>query len=697
MKKNLILLCILSFAAIAFLLHQHVFYKDRIYSASKRQFELLTVKSAKEIDSIVQQTMEAADSIAADLTTGKIAKNNLQETAKKILKKCPQLDGITFAFTPSDEQGKELYAPYWSKKYAEKKDSYTLEFNKVEDVYDYTTPEHEWYFKPISEKKNSWTEPYWAEAANSYLISYSALFYNKKSNNGKDEPAGVVTVDLSLKHIKKIIEAQQLGRNGFGGLTTGSGKYLYHPEQEYVVDGKSLQDIAQEKNDKDRLKVAEMAKLGQSGIIDHISTTTGEESWLMVQPVPSSGWSIQNTFMKNDIEINTNTLRHQAILLVISLAIFLVSFIFFVLLFVFPFKGNIWTSVVLFSLIMATGIGFVWRYALMYTEYEPSGYTVLSDKATLDSVVNRLMRIHQGHLQKSSISFIPTGLYIESLDFSSPKKLSVSGYVWQKYPEGFPDELKKFQIVPLMKLKTEHISTRKQQGTELIRTRFEADIPVHISYSKYPLEVEEICIQLLPVDSSNITFVPDFDSNMIDASIRFPGLIKNITLSGWELTHTFFDLENKKVSSNLGVTEDYDQEKLPALSYRIGIKRSFINAFISNLTPLIVVTIILFFVLIFPANVDLDKILGISTSLFFVVVFSHIGIRRTFAADELFYLEYFFFVLYGCIVTTPGRAFLVKYGYQGKLITYQDGIILKAAYWPTLLTVLFIITAWTFY
>ena len=283
----------------------------------------------------------------------------------------------------------------------------------------------------MSEKKNVWTEPYWGQATQAHLISYSALFYGRSSSNGEKEPAGVVTVDLSLKHIKQIIESQPLGRNGFGGLTTGSGKYLYHPEQEYVVSGKSLQDIAQEKHDEDRLKVAEMAKLGQGGIIDHLSTTTGEESWLMVEPVPSSGWSLQNTFIKNDIAINTDTLRHRAILIVLSLTVFLTSLIFLVLLCGFPFRGKTWASVVLFSLIMIAGIGSIWKYALMYEEYKQDGYTVITDKEKLDNVVSRLKRIQQQRSSNkdSSIFFIPTGIYIESIEFSSPNKLSASGYV----------------------------------------------------------------------------------------------------------------------------------------------------------------------------------------------------------------------------------------------------------------------------
>ena len=37
--------------------------------------------------------------------------------------------------------------------------------------------------------------------------------------------------------------------------------------------------------------------------------------------------------------------------------------------------------------------------------------------------------------------YIPTGLYIESLQFKGPYGVQVSGYVWQRYANDLPKDL----------------------------------------------------------------------------------------------------------------------------------------------------------------------------------------------------------------------------------------------------------------
>jgi hypothetical protein len=194
------------------------------------------------------------------------------------------------------------------------------------------------------------------------------------------------------------------------------------------------------------------------------------------------------------------------------------------------------------------------------------------------------------------------------------------------------------------------------------------------------------------MNSKRVIFVPDFDSENSGASVRFFGLDPKIVLPGWELTHSFFSMEDQKASSNFGLVTDFDYGTLPVLTLRLGLKRNFIDAFISNLTPLIVVAIILFFIILLPSDVETSKIIGFCTSIFFVVVFSHLSIRKNIAIGELFYLEYFFLVMYGAIIIIPVKKLLTDYR-----IINSKNIIFKTAYWPVLLSLLFIITVLNFY
>ncbi|WYD80188.1 MAG: hypothetical protein V8K32_12835 [Candidatus Electrothrix gigas] len=644
---------------------------------------------AKDIDKIAKNIVDTTNLIADGLTDGTInlTDQDIVAALKAAVENNTHLFGITAAFKPfTYNQQKKLYAPY----YKRDNDKYQLVY--IEDRYDYTTPEHEWFYKSVNENKRNWTNPFWGGASETYLISYSVPFYRSNDSEVEKEPIGTVTALISIKELKKTFESYLIGKNGFAAVTTGKGIYLYHPLRDYIISGKTLKDIASEQNDADRLLVAEKARTGQRIVMDHVSTTTKEESWLIVEPVPSVGWSVQNTFIKDYLSVNKNILRQQVISIIISCVVLFTSSLCFIQTLGSFSNLKLWILVTLGSLGIFLGIGMIWNAALKYTGNKNHSYEKLIDNEEVDRYIKNRTRLH---LKRSygTPFFVKTGCYIESINFKKTNLLSLSGYIWQKYPNDFLDSVKNFQFSPLNHIKISKISKRKLNNFEIIRSFFEIDVPVHISYSKYPLEFEEICIQILPANSKHLIFVPDFDSERTGVSVRFFGLDKKIVVPGWELTHSFFTMEKQEANSNFGLIRDFDYGKLPVLSLRIGMKRNSIDAFISNLTPLIVVAIILFLILLLPSDIiDTNKILGMCTSLFFVVVFSHLAIRGSIAIGELFYLEYFFLVMYIAIIIIPVRMLLVDYG-----IIKSYNMIFRTAYWPVLMSLLFIITALEFY
>jgi hypothetical protein len=76
-RKLLLLICLASFSAGVFLFYDYFSYKDRVYRESKEEFQAITVKTAQELDSLAQQVMESAKSVAASLTDGSKTKKNI--------------------------------------------------------------------------------------------------------------------------------------------------------------------------------------------------------------------------------------------------------------------------------------------------------------------------------------------------------------------------------------------------------------------------------------------------------------------------------------------------------------------------------------------------------------------------------------------------------------------------------------------
>ncbi|MCI5160311.1 MAG: hypothetical protein D3906_18180, partial [Candidatus Electrothrix sp. AUS1_2] len=347
----------LSLSAALILSYKAASYKEQVYAEAKEKYHAVTEKMAQHGDALLRRAMEAADSFAEGLTEGTITRSNMGGKFKKILKEYNGIYGGSITFSPfSYDPARKLYSVYFHR--AENgQGKEELHFSQLDEIYDYTTSDYEWYVRPMSEQKNGWGSPYWDEAGKTYMITYSSLFYKENGDDGEKEPAGVVTVDISMKYIKRLIDEQDLGRSGFCAVTTAEGRYIYHPVRNYVVEGKTLQDVAKEKNDKDREQLADMARKGQGGIIEHISTTTGEESWLMVEPIPITGWSLQNTFIKNDIEFNTDVIRHRKILACISTAVFMINLLALMLTPGSFSMKKIGIFVISSSIVMITGIG----------------------------------------------------------------------------------------------------------------------------------------------------------------------------------------------------------------------------------------------------------------------------------------------------------------------------------------------------
>ena len=530
------------------------------------------------------------------------------------------------------------------------------------------------------------------------MITYSALFYSQEPDSSERKPHGVVTVDISMAQVKNIIESLGLGPKGFGALTTFEGNYLYHPHYQYVTSQKNIRDIALEKNDNDRFILAEKASQKEHGIIEHTSTTTGQAGWFIFEPIPSSGWSLQNTFIKSDIPADITSQRHEIIWIILCSNIFFFLFL-FALFYISSHRSvAIWVFSVLSSLVMALSTCAIWFLALNYQSKGDDSGIKLTDKESLNVLQSSYTKAHASK-ELSPPLFVPTGVYLETVEFTNANYITLTGRIWQKYSDTIPATIPKgFLIGESKNTSIEKIEETLYEGGSVIQWIFSTDIQADLDYSRYPLEVEYLSLHLSPKSSnSNIVLTPDLDSYKLFAPALLPGLDIRTFLPGWEFIESYFSWSTEDINTSFGLAKNFDQENLPELMFKIGIKRVFVDAFISNLTPLIVVLIILYAVTMLPKEIDISRVLGISVSVFFVVVFSHLAIRKTISIGEIFYLEYFFFVVYTAILTVPIKTFNTLLHLKINFLERRNGLVLTIMYWPVLQAIFLGITVLKFY
>ena len=687
-------ICLTSLLTCVTLINIHLSHKNTIHESAKTGLKQLTVDASKQIDIILRKAMVSAEVLAEDLSTGVVNHDNMLARLRHMLVSNPNYFGASISFAPYGyDANVRLYSAYYSKSGPQDE----LEFQQLAEVYDYTTPDYDWYVEPM-DKGNRWGEPYWDEAGKTYMTTYSALIYKLDAKTGENTPNGVVTIDISMAQIKNIIESLDIGPSGFGALTTRDGNYLYHPNYEYVLNRKNIKDVARQKNDSNRLQIAEKAAKGQGGVVEHVSTTTGEASWLIFETVPTSGWSLQNTFIKSDLDIDVDTLRHQIIWIIVTSILFVATLAALLLRASFGCPVRVWILTAIISTLLIVGISIIWDLALTYHPKTNIAGVKVTDKTTLRAVMSSYRQASESK-QLDPPLYIPTGLYIDAIEFNNANDVLVTGRLWQKYADDYPAGLAKgVQIGRSKSVKIQKTGSYVVDGGEVLQWSFQAELRVPIDYSRYPLEVEHLNMQLLPLATDqNIVLVPDLDAYKLTTATLLPGLDKEVFLPGWKINETNFVLRTTQKNTDYGIRKNFDQQTLPTLYYEIGVKRVFVDAFISNLTPLIIVSIVLFAVVLLSKDVEVGRLMSICVAVFFVVVFSHLDIRKSISAGEIFYLEYFFFVVYFTIILVPMDAFRLTLGMRSRFFEYKNGLLAKALYWPSILGVFFIITVMKFY
>ena len=226
-------------------------------------------------------------------------------------------------------------------------------------------------------------------------------------------------------------------------------------------------------------------------------------------------------------------------------------------------------------------------------------------------------------------------------------------------------------------------------------------------YSRYPFDQQTVWIRLWHKDfDKNVVLLPDLGSYDQIHPERLPGIEKDFVLPGWKVTSSFFNYRFNSYNTDFGIPRYVGQDEFPELYFQIGVERLFLNPFVSNLTPIIVVLLMLFAVLITSSKesgkiellgFNASTILASSSALFFVVLISHIDLRGSLAANNIFYMEYFYIMTYVAILAISVNSILFSWGTNIPFVQFRDNLLPKLFYWPVITLVMFIVTIWKFY
>lgn len=251
---------------------------------------LLAASTGQRITSVLNTVEKVADSIAFSLEDGSLSEKRLQELGARVLMNNKDIFGTAIAFEPYSFNPQRLYyAPYHYR--TEKRISYTNLGR-----FDYQYFFMDWYQLAKELEKPIWTEPYYDTGGGHQLMTtYSVPFYRKIL--GEKVLAGVVTADISLDWIQKLISEINTNETGYVFLLSRYGAYITHPDENLVMN----ETIFTSAENLDRPLLRDTGRrmvAGESGVKELEDLPLTGDSFLYFTPLPEQQWSIGVVFPK---------------------------------------------------------------------------------------------------------------------------------------------------------------------------------------------------------------------------------------------------------------------------------------------------------------------------------------------------------------------------------------------------------------
>ncbi|WP_062515817.1 methyl-accepting chemotaxis protein [Halobacillus sp. KGW1] len=179
---------------------------------------------------------------------------------------------------------------------------------------DYDFPNTDWYEAGKAAEVAGWTDPYFDESSGITMVTTAVPFFNENK-----EFQGVISSDIDLTSIQKIVADIDISEEGYAFLTDANGKYLSSPapdkmmnasitdEGDFGVQGEAILSQTQGS-----------LRLSQDGTNQKIFYTT----------VPKTGWKLGIVIPTKELYAASNQLLGQVLIIVGVVIVVMVVVIF---------------------------------------------------------------------------------------------------------------------------------------------------------------------------------------------------------------------------------------------------------------------------------------------------------------------------------------------------------------------------------
>lgn len=334
-------------------------------------------------------------------------------------------------------------------------------------------------------------------------------------------------------------------------------------------------------------------------------------------------------------------------------------------------------------------------------EYLPDASQITNEESINDYLKNHWFS-YEEFKKNPNVILVPTGVFIESLEFSDSNTVHMSGYIWQKYKNENKDISRGVVFPEGIDVTIEKAFHREEKGFDVHGWYFEASFIQPFDYDEFPFDHKLVWIRMWHKDfDKNVVLVPDlssYDSTL--ATDKF-GLCPEIVLAGFDIEETFFKFAESRYDTNFGINNYIGKKGFPELTYNIALKRKTSDALIIYILPILAVFVLLFFsITMLTSDEKLLDVMGFNFSdmtnlgalFLFLVILSHIQLRSNVTSQSIMFIEYLYFLAYASITWMVLASFIVSNRYLNKIlpILYAHNCIYIKAIFPPILCAVFL-------
>ena len=701
MRKSLYLFGLILFCLSIYQVYDYISFKSNQEIIVLQKGADTTAELRDQIDDILARIAVEGKRLADIFGSKDLSKEEIEEIIKESSLSIKEIQGVTACYEPyafSDES--RLYCPYYDKG--------TGDYFFVSKKYDYSIAGAKgtaWY-TGVRDEGAKWVEPYFGEGVQDWFVDFGIPFHYTEGPK-KGEVRGTITMSFVCGGFKELVHSMSLGKTGFGIITSNKNNFLAHPNSEYLGTTNLDDIIATEENENLR-EAFENLKEKKEGFIRFFDRDADDEVFFYHDKIPTSGWGLGLVFYRNSLLQDGKILNRKYIRLSI-----LLSLLFICLLTIFYNRdhldrGEIWAISILSSLVLLVNIALIGFLQHSSAVHADNASPPIVDISSLEKVITK-QHAKSDILKTPKLTSVPTGIFINNLEFEDSYNVNIGGKVWQKYPLDIAEKVNIGFVLPQMSpfaeaSYIEEISRTKipakegEKGYLLVHWDIRVTLRLNLSYQDFPFDKRKINIEIVPIDNNDyLLLTPDLTSYKYTNPDKKSGLDRKISISGSEVLESYFNYTLETYDADFGYGMKGLFEEVPVLHYNINLKRKLLNAFITYLVP-IVVTLIMVFILLSAVGKTEERqgIIESMAAFFFVLIFSHIDLRKEIETADLTYIEYYYFICYAMLILATYNMISYSKSKSG-IFDYEQNLLFKAAFIPLMLLATLIFTFLQFY